>query len=84
VYGLSPLLPAQTLYAPHVPGGYADAELDLHPDLAVDEKTLGDPFKDPSGRNPTYQGAWRGEGGGGSARERLGDPLTDLLGRSPN
>ena len=46
----------QTLYAPHVPGGYPDAELDLHPGLATDEKTLGDPFKDPSGRNPTYQG----------------------------
>ena len=49
-------VPTQVLYDPHVPGDYPDAELDLQPDLAVDEKTLGEPFADPSGRNPTYQG----------------------------
>ena len=46
------------LYEYHVPGDYEDAELDLHPGLAQDEKTMGEPFKAPAERNPTYQGEY--------------------------
>jgi hypothetical protein len=40
--------------------GFEDAELDLHPGLAEDEKTMGDPFKfkAPSEGKPTYQGEY--------------------------
>ncbi len=41
-----------------MPGGYEDAELDLHPGLAVDEKTMGEPFMAPADRNPTFQGEY--------------------------